>query len=103
MNKLKNQDMIFVFKNESLKKSFMRRKSKLNFLLSKEFSSVFFILDKIIYKLRIYNRIFNLFSEIVQNIFNENIRYAKEFGHSHKFIKLNERIKEEMKESFLIK
>ena len=80
-------------KNKAFEKSLMRIKSKLNFLISKEFSSIFFILDKIIHKLRIYNTFFNVFSEIGQNIFNANIRYAKEFGHSHKFMKINERIK----------
>ena len=44
----------------------------------------------------------HVFSEIGQNIFNDNRRYSEEFGHSHKFIKLKESIKEEMKESFLI-
>ncbi len=73
---------------------------KWNIIFPFGFSSIFFIIDIAIQKLKIYNMYIHVFSEIGQDIFADNSLYMKEFADKHTFTPLEDSIMEELKEIY---
>ena len=93
------QDIISTIKKAAEKNGYIKKIINLNIILPRGFSSVFFVFDMFLQKLKIYNMYIHVFSEIGQNIFNSNERYKKEFGKYHTFKKLKNTINDEIIEA----
>ena len=97
--KIKMKEMISIIKKAAEEKGFIKKRSKFNIVLPIGFSSVLFLLDIFLQKLKIYNMYVHVLSEIGQDIFNTNERYKKEFGEYHTFKKIKDTIYEELEEA----
>ena len=71
---------------------------KSNLIFPIGFSSIFYIFDILLQRLRIYSMYVHVFSEIGQDIYADNSLYMKEFSSKHTFNSLEDSIIEELKE-----
>ena len=93
--------IIKIIKYASYEKGYVNNSSiNSNIYLPPGFSSFFFIVDKFLQKLGIYNMYIHVFSEIGQDIFSDNSRYLSEFSDKHKFTNLEKSIYMELEEAF---
>ena len=97
--KLKMREMVSLIKRAAKDKGYIKKIPKFNLIFPSGSSSILFLIDMLLQKLKFYNMYIHVLSEIGQNIFNTNQRYKEEFGQHHTFKKLKETIHDEIVEA----